>query len=542
MMPVYVFGHKNPDTDSICSAIAYAHLKNTDASQDRHVAVRLGELNRETRFVLAAFSVPEPALLPDLFVRVSDVMTRDVVTAPATATIHEVGELMYAHGIRGVPIVDEDERPLGLLTEAILARNYLREMHVQGLSDTPTALGKIAETLNGRLLVGDPAGVVAGNVVIGAMAPDAMLAYVEAGDLVAVGNRENAQEAALRQHIACLIVTGGFEPTQTILDLAAEMETAVLVTPHDTFAAARLINLSASAQTALELEIDALTVDPDLLVNDMRDDLVAAPSSMALVADVDGRLLGIVAPTDLVRQRRPRVILVDHSERSQTADGIEQALIVEILDHHRLGGLQTGAPMTALIAPVGCTATLVLRRYREAGVEPSREMAGMMVSAILSDTMLLKSPTTTAEDETAVAYLGQFLDEDPLDYGKRMYEAKFDMAAMSPADIITNDFKEFELGSYEIGIGQVEVADQEVVLKRRADILEAMAAQKTQQGYDLLLLMVSDILKEGTTLLVVGQTRLVEKAFDVRLTDNAVYLPGVLSRKKQVVPPLSQAA
>ena len=537
MESIYIFGHKNPDTDSICSALAYAHLKNTQA--EGHVPARLGDLNRETQFVLSTFNVPEPIFLPHIFVRVEDVMATEVVSAPATCTVHDVGQLMNDHKIHAVPIVDEVGRVQGVVTEHTLARNYLKELHVQGLRDNATALGKIAATLNGRLVVGDPAIQVRGNVVIGAMSPEAMVGYIAPGDLVALGNRENAQEAALRCRISCLIITGNFDPSPEIQQLAREQGAAIIVSPHDTFATARLINLSVSALQMLDSEV--LTVTPDALIREIGPELVNSRSAIALVNDVEGHLIGVFTKSDLVTRRRRQVILVDHSERSQSVDGIEHAAILEILDHHRLGGLQTAEPILALIAPVGCTATLVLRRYHEIGLEPSPEIAGLMVGAILSDTMLLKSPTTTPEDVSAVEYLGWVMGEEPLAFGRRMYNAKFDLTALSPETIATSDLKTFVFGSATVGIGQVEVADKELVLERKLEILEAMSRFQTQHSFDLMLLMVSDILLEGTELLAVGHTRLVEKAFGAPLKEQALYLPGVLSRKKQVVPPIASA-
>lgn len=537
MESIYIFGHKNPDTDSICSAIAYAFLKNSQAAG--HIPARLGDLNRETKFVLSSFDLPEPVFLPHIFVRAQDVMTTGVISAPATCTIHDVGQLMNEHHIHAVPIVDETGRVQGVVTEHALARNYLKELHVQGLGETPTELGKIVDTLNGRLVRGELASRVGGHVVIGAMSPEAMVGYITPGDLVILGNRENAQEAALHCQISCLIITGNFDPSPAIQQLAREQNAAIVVTPHDTFATARLINLSVSALHMLDSEV--LTVTPDSLIREIGPDLVNSRSAIALVNDDEGHLVGVLTKSDLVTRRRRQVILVDHSERSQSVDGIEHATILEILDHHRLGGLQTAEPILALIAPVGCTATLVLRRYNELGLKPPPEIAGLMVGAILSDTMLLKSPTTTAEDVTAVKYLGEVLGEDPLAFGRRMYNAKFDLAALSPEALATNDLKTFVFGPVTVGIGQVEVADKTAVLARKAEILEAMSRFQASHNFDLMLLMVSDILLEGTELLAVGHTRLVEKAFGASLQEQGLYLPGVLSRKKQVVPAIANA-
>ncbi|MCB0226173.1 MAG: putative manganese-dependent inorganic diphosphatase [Anaerolineae bacterium] len=538
MDSIYIFGHKKPDTDSICSAIAYAHLKNTQ-NDATYIPARLGDINRETRFVLDTFDVPDPEFLPHVFVRVADVMTTDVISAPATCTIHDVGRLMREHRIRAVPIVDEARHVQGVITENILARNYLKELQVQGLADNPTELGRITSTLNGRLLVGEPATQVSGKVVIGAMAPEAMVKYIAPGDLVALGNRENAQEAALNCNISCLIITGDFDPSPDIQQLARDKGSSIIVTPHDTFAAARLINLSVSVLQMIGGNY--ITITPDTLIKEITTELVGTNATFALVNDAEGVLVGMVTRSNLVARRPRRVILVDHSERSQSAEGIEKAEIVEILDHHRLGGLETAQPMLAMIAPVGCTSTLVLRRYKELGVTPPRAMAGLMVAAILSDTMLLKSPTTTPEDVAAIDDLGKILGEDPLAFGRRMYNAKFDIETLSPDVLVTSDLKVFSLGSKTVGIGQVEVADKDVVLARKSEILEAMHQYQTLHHFDLLLLMVSDILREGTELIAVGQTRTVEKAFGVSLKEQSAFLPGVLSRKKQIVPPISNA-
>jgi manganese-dependent inorganic pyrophosphatase len=517
--------------------VAYAYLKNTSA--EAHIPARLGDLNRETRFVLDTFETPEPLFLPHIYLRVQDVMSEQVISVPASCTIYDVGQLMHEHKIHAAPIVDEAGRAQGVVTERTLARNYLIESHVQGLRDSATELHKIAVTLNGRLVVGEPATQFNGNVVIGAMSPETMVDYIAPGDLVVLGNRDNAQEAALRAQIACLIITGNFDPSPQIQALAREQGAAIIVTPHDTFTTARLINLSVSVLHLRDSEL--LLTTPDTLVKEIGPDLVISRSGIALVNDMEGRLVGVLTEKDLVTRQRRRVILVDHSERSQSVEGIEQAEILEILDHHRLGGLQTAEPILAMIAPVGCTATLVLRRYQEMGLRPPRTIAGLMVSAILSDTMLLKSPTTTPEDVAATRYLGELMGEDPLAFGRRMYNAKFDLATLSPEDIVTNDLKTFVFGDLTVGIGQVEVADKASVLARKVEILEAMQRFQSSRDFDLLLLMVSDIFLEGTELLAVGQTRLVEKAFGVSLKEQAIYLPGVLSRKKQVVPLISQA-
>ena len=490
--------------------------------------------------MLNFFDVDEPDFLPHVYVRAQDVMQTDVISVPTTCTLHDVGELLRVHSIHAVPMLDDAGRAQGVITESSLARSFLQELQVRGLQRRPTRLGQITDTLGGRLVVGEPATLVEGNILIGAMSPESMVGYISRGDLVILGDRENAQEAALRCDISCLIITGNFAPSPYIRQLAGERGTAIVVAPHDTFSTARLINLSASALELLEK--DVLMVTPDTLVSEIELALVESPAAICLVNDTDGSLLGVLTKSDLVTKRRRRVILVDHSERSLSVAGIEQAEILEIVDHHRLGGVETMEPLLAVIAPVGSTATLVLRRYHQLGLVPPREIAGLMVAAILSDTMLLRSPTTTPEDVAAVEHLGKVLRDDPLAFGVRMYDAKFDIAALSPEEIAANDLKTSVLGSTKIGISQVEVGDATRVLGRKSEILTAMAELQTRQGFDLLMLMVTDIMHEGTELLALGDTRMVEKAFGVSLRDHSTYLPGVLSRKKQMIPAIARMA
>ncbi|MDX1523641.1 MAG: DRTGG domain-containing protein, partial [Anaerolineae bacterium] len=291
MEPTYIFGHKNPDTDSICSAITYAYLKNIQAKG--HIPARLGDLNRETQYVLDRFNVEVPLLLPHVYLRAEDVMTTQIISAPTTCTIHDVGLLMLEHNIHAVPIIDEVGRVAGVVTERTLARNYLKELHVQGLQDTPTPLGKIAATLGGQVVVGDPATTVQGKVVTGAMSPEAMIGYIAPGDLVALGNRENAQEAALRRGISCLIITGNFSPSPAIQNLAEELGTAIIVSPHGTFTTTRLINLSVSTMQMLDSKV--LMVTPETLVRDITSDLVESKAEIALVNDTQGRLVGVLS-------------------------------------------------------------------------------------------------------------------------------------------------------------------------------------------------------------------------------------------------------
>ncbi len=537
MEQIYVFGHRNPDTDSVCSAIAYAHFKNRQLPG--HVPARLGKMNAETRFVLETFDVEEPMLLPHVHVRVQDVMSRAIVSATTNATVYEVGALMRKHEVQAIPLLDDSGKAQSVVTERSLARSYLKELELQSLDNEATELNKIAQTINGILLVGRGNTKISGNVVIAAMNVTTMTSYIKSGDLVILGNRENAQETALDCDASCMVVTGNLSPSAAIQKRAREQGVSIIVTPHDTFATARLINLSIAATQLADPNV--LRFSPDALVSEITLDLLNSKTGIALVENDEGHLLGVLTKSDIVAKRRRQVILVDHSERGQSAEGIETADILEIIDHHRLGGLETANPMFAMIAPVGCTCTLILRRYREAGIPVPRSTAGLMISAILSDTMLLKSPTTTPEDVAAVHYLGELIGEEPLVYGQRMYNAKFDIAHLSAAAIATTDLKTFDFGTTDVGIAQIEVGDKEVVLARKDELLEALAQTQKDNDLDLMVLMVTDLFREGTEVLAVGNTRPLERAFNAPIHDHTFWLPGVLSRKKQMVPPLANA-
>jgi manganese-dependent inorganic pyrophosphatase len=445
---------------------------------------------------------------------------------------------MRKHDIHAVPIVADNGRLHGVVSERMLARSYLKEMDIYRGKNASFMLGKIAETLNGFLVVGKPDTLIQNSFLIGAMSVESMAQSIVPNDTLILGNRDNAQTIALEAGAACLILTNGILPETAVQKLALEKDAAIIVTPHDTYATTRLINLSLSALQVMES--DVLAVSPDTLVKEITQDLLESKLDMALVIDEDGCLLGLLTKSDIIIHRRRRAILVDHSEQSQSIEGIRNAEILEIIDHHRLGGLETAGPILAMIAPVGCTATLILQRYRELGVAPPRAMAGLMLAAILSDTMLLKSPTTTEADKTAVVFLGELLNEDPMEFGIRMYNAKFDIDSLSPDEIATNDMKFFTFGSKHVSISQLEVADKSIVSKHKQAILGALANLQQQRNTDLSLLMVTDIMSEGTELWAVGGLRVVEKAFGQTIQDNAVYLPGVMSRKKQVVPPISR--
>ncbi len=536
-MSTYVIGHKNPDTDSIASAIAYANLKN-QLGGDLYEPIRLGKLSKETAFILGELAVESPRLLDHIRTRVKDVMTKDLITVSPTSSIKEAGEIIYNKNIRSVPVISKDDKLLGVVTERGIAHRYIEELQVRSIKETGLTLGKIRETLEGEIIVGKREAGVSGNVLIGAMQPETMATFIEAGDVVILGDRANAQIAAIEKKISCLIVTGGYRPDDEVIKAAEKAGVFLVLTPKDSFAAARLINLSRPVERLMDIGLFTLSMDE--LIVDITEDLLSSENRQGFVVDEDNKLLGMVTRSDLINPPRRSVILVDHSEKSQSVDGIEGANIVEIIDHHRLGDIQTSEPILVISEPVGSTSTIVYEEYKKHGVKPDKKMAALMLAAILSDTVLLKSPTVTKKDEMAIAELGKIAGVDPMEFGIRMYSKSSGVADMSASQILMTDFKVFSLADVKAGIGQVETTDLDLVLSRKGDLIKEMERALEDKGLDTVILMVTDIVKVGTELLVVGKEKLVEKRFGVQIKDNAAFLPGVISRKKQVAPVLAK--
>ncbi|MHB1341246.1 MAG: putative manganese-dependent inorganic diphosphatase [Coriobacteriia bacterium] len=539
MGPVLVFGHKNPDNDSICSAVAYAHLKNRTDVDSVYVPARLGPVPPETAWVFARFGAEVPEEISHVYTRVRDVMTEGAVTVSPDATMLEAGRLMREHHVRALPVV-EDGTVRGLVNVSILAELYIEETDVRGFRAMPVSVGHIASALGGEVLVGDRSMLLSAGVLIGAMEPGTMATYIGDGDTLIVGDRRRTQPMALEAGVACLVVTGGFRPDPDVLTLAAERGAAIVATPHDTFAAARLVNLSHPVGGLMDTSM--LLVEPDALLSEVVEDLVDSPHREAVVVDEDGTLLGMLTRTNLARGLRRRVILLDHNELAQSAPGVDEAYVIEIVDHHRVGDVQTSAPILFLNLPVGSTATIVAERYRELGIEPPEAMAGLLLAAVLTDTVLLKSPTTTQLDRDVVARLAPTAGVDPIEFGMEMFGARSRGRSVSAEEIVRTDLKEYRVGDAVIAIGQVETVDARAILERVGEIRAYMESLKEARAYDLVMLMITDVVREGSEIVAVGRTRLAERGLGIDLSLGTAWLDGVLSRKKQIAARMLEAA
>ncbi len=542
---VYVIGHRNPDTDSVASAIAYAYLKNAIQEEESsgeddlsYVPMVLGAINKETRFVLDNFGIKAPARLDHIKIRARDAMSSKLITATPQTLLRDVGDLFCLNNIRSVPVVDQENCPQGIVTERNIAHRYFEEVQVRSLAHAPLSVERIVETLHGELIAGNQTKRFSANVIVAAMQAETMKDYIESGDIVIVGNREDAQELAIKQGASCLVITGNLRPGREIEDLAEKNQTVIILTELDTFATAKRINLSTPVEEIMEK--DFLIARDEELFYELVDDVLNSEDRLVLIVDEHNHLLGIITRQDLVHPRQRKAILVDHNEISQSAAGIEEAQILEIVDHHRLGDIQTGEPILVINEPVGATSTIVFKKFKQTKVEIPEKIAGIMLAAILSDSVLMKSPTTTEEDKAAVHQLADYIGVDAMDFGVDMYREASDVNSISALDLVLADLKAYDFNDIKLGIAQLETIDLDSVLTRKEEILAAMDEIKRNEGFYGLIFMVTDILQEGTELLVVGKTKIAEKAFNKKLTAGSMFLPGVISRKKQVAPPLAK--
>jgi manganese-dependent inorganic pyrophosphatase len=535
MPTVYVTGHRNPDTDSVAAAIGYAELKNRLDPRNEYTPVRLGECNAQTRWVLERSGAPEPDFLPHIFVRATDVMHTSFPSATEDEPIREAGLEMTRAELDIVPVVDGDGELTGVVTERALARRYIRESRdTSSLKDAPTLVSAIVDVLDGELVIGEDRHLE-GRVWVQSMDPSTPSGISE-GDIVVLGNREDAQRLALELGAALLVLSNGSRPSDAILELATQHGAGVVVSPLDTYVSGRMITLAAPCKALMEC--DPLTVVPGDLLSDVAEQIREVHYGAAVAVDGRGRPAGLIKRSDLVSPPRRRVILVDHAEQAQSVPGIEHAEIVEILDHHHIGSIETRVPVTATFDPVGSTATLVVERFRQNGLEPSRPAAVMLLGAVLSDTVILNSPTTTGRDHAVVDYLERVLACDATEFGREMFEATADVSEVSAEEIVTRDAKRYELRSGQtIAIAQIEVVGKSL-LERKDELLEAMRRERQNKDLHLYALMVTDVLSKGTELLVAGDTGAVSRAFGVDANGSTIELPGVMSRKKEVAPKL----
>lgn len=538
--PIYVVGHKNPDTDSICSAIAYANLKNTlDAGRQIYIAGRAGAMNPETEFVLKKFKTDVPQYIAHVMTQVRDMEIRETKGVPGSMSLKRAWEMMRDLGVVTLPVTEENKLK-GLITISDIATAYMDVYDNKMLSTAASSYKNILDTLDGEMVVGDEEGYFdKGEVVIATANPDVLEEYIHPGDMVVLGNRYESQLCAIEMNAAALIISMDSKVSLTIRKLAEEHGCRIITTKYDTFTVARLLNQSMPISYFMKSE-ELITFDIKDRTEDIKDIMGKKRHRDFPVLDKDGNYIGMISRRNLINAKKKQLILVDHNEESQAVDGIEYADILEIIDHHRLGSLETLGPVFFRNEPVGCTATILERIYRENNVEITKQIAGLLCSAIISDTLMFRSPTCTAIDRAAAERLAEIAGLNIEEHAKEMFSAGSDLGNKTADEIFYQDFKKFTVGETTFGVGQINSINDEELMEIKGKLLPYMGEAETD--VDAVFFMLTDIMKESTEMLFFGKLakQMIEEAFLVRTEDiideHSCILRNVVSRKKQVVP------
>ncbi|MBS5130420.1 MAG: putative manganese-dependent inorganic diphosphatase [Lachnospiraceae bacterium] len=535
---VYVVGHKNPDTDSICSAIAYANLKRILTGEE-YIAKRAGEISEETSYVLKKFQVEAPPLLTNVNLQVKDMDIHRVQGVPGNLSIKEVWKMMKEANMKSMPIT-RDEHLEGMITIGDIATSYMDVYDSRILANARTQYRNINHTLDGEMITGNEHGYfVKGKVVIAAASPDLMEDFIEKDDLVIVGNRYETQLCAIEMDASCLVVTQGSKVSKTIRKMAEEREIVIISTPHDTFTAARLINQSIPVKYFMTKD-NIVGFRTNEMLDEVKEVMTKKKYRDFPVTDKKGRFVGFISRRRLMTARKKRVILVDHNEKTQAVDGIEEADILEIIDHHRLGNLETIGPVFFRNQPVGCTATIIYQMYQENGVEIDSTTAALLCSAIISDTLMFRSPTCTPLDKMTAELLAQIADINIEEHAMNMFDAGSNLKGKTAEEICFMDFKQFAVNQMTFGVGQINSMNQEELDAIKEKVSGCLETLREKHGLDMIYFMLTNIIEESTELLCCGHgaKAIVIGAFDLSEDEEKALLKGVVSRKKQLVPAL----
>lgn len=538
---IYVIGHKNPDTDSICSAIAYARFRSLTDEDSEYVPCRAGIVNEETKYVLDHFGVESPQYMETLQPAIADIDLNLVEGLDKNDSIKRAWDLMTGEGARSVPVLSGNTIE-GIVSITDIAQSYMDRSDSRMLADAKTSFASIAETLNGHIVCkGEGECFEEGKVAIAASSPDLMEEFIERSDLVIVGNRFETHFTAIELGAKCLIMCQGSMPTQTIRKLAEERGCVIISTPHDTFTTARLINQS--------IPVSFFMTHENLVSFHMGDPLEAVEEVMKTnrfhnfpVIDEDGNYMGFISRRRLLNMKRKKVVLVDHNEITQAVDGVQRAEVLEIIDHHRLGGFETLGPVYFRNQPVGCTATIISQMYDEAGIRPDETVAGLLVAAIISDTLMFKSPTCTPLDIKTCERLAKIADIDVEKLAQGMFEAASSLQGKTPEELCYQDFKIFSNEGYDFGVSQISSLDEKEFEGLKEKIIPYLEVVMKAQDLDMMFMMMTNIADTGTELLCCGDMseKIARKAFGIK-DDEKLILKGIVSRKKQFLPSFVEA-
>lgn len=536
---VNVIGHLHPDTDSICSAIALAYLKNTVGKTNIYEPRRAGTLNRETSFVLKHFGFKEPQLITSVAPQVKDTEIQRQGGIDPEMSLFSAWNLMRITKVDTLCITDEDNNLEGLIAVKDIANANMDVFDNGVVAESNTCFANIVDTLNGEMLLGNLTDrVTRGRVIVGTT-PEMMEDSIEPGDIVLVTNRYETQQFAVECEASCLVVCCGANVSKRVLSAAERSGCAIIVTPYDTYAATRLISMSIPVRAKM-LHENILKVSVNTSIDDARKMMAKSRHRFFPVIDDNGKYAGLISSPSLLNAKKKHIILVDHNERSQAVEGLEQAEIMEIIDHHRIGSIETSAPAMFRNMPVGCTCTILWMMFHENNVKIPKNIAGLMMSAILSDTLAFRSPTCTPFDKQAAEDLASICGEDIMTYADTMFEAGADLTGRTAEEVFNGDFKIFSRGHVKFGVGQGTYMTENS--RKAAEALVGPYLKEAARINELPMVfyLFTDVKSSSSEILWYGgdSEGIVRRSFNVEPKDGLALLPGVVSRKKQVIPAL----
>ena len=540
---VVVIGHRNPDTDSICSAIAYAELKNRTSTLVCEPR-RAGKMNQETEFVLKKFGVTPPRMCTDVNPKIRDVDYREMPGIPGSTSLRRAWKIMRDQQIDTLSITSADNELEGIITVKDLATANMDVFDTAVLAKSRTSYKNILETLNGTMVVGDADAVcTTGHIKIGTATPEMLESSVEKGDIVILSNRYESQLCAIEKEASLLIICNGAKVGRTIQRIADETGVAIMTTPVDTYAAGKLISQCAPISYYMTRDniLKFTLVTP---VADVLRVMAKVRHRYFPILDEEGKYCGMVSRRNVIALRKRRIILVDHNEATQAVEGFDQAEILEIIDHHRIGSLETSGPVYFRNQPVGCTATIITQMYDENGVDIPPQIAGLLLAAILSDTLAFRSPTCTPVDENAAKRLAKIAGVDIEEFSTEMFEAGEKLDGKTPEEVFLQDFKVFMCGDIRFGVAQGSYMTRKNLQAAQALLQPYLEEARNKQNVEDLYMLLTDVPKEESVVICDGRyaAGVLTDGFEIQPgADGSWTLPGVVSRKKQFIPALMTA-
>ena len=540
---VVVIGHRNPDTDSICSAIAYAELKNKTSSLVCEPR-RAGRMNQETEFVLKKFGVTPPRMCTDVNPKIRDVDFREMPGINGNTSLRKAWEIMRDKQIDTLPITDAGNELLGLITVKDIATANMDVFDTGVLAKSRTSYKNILETLGGTMVVGDENAVcTTGHIKIGTATPEMLESAVEKGDIVILTNRYESQLCAIEKEASLLIICNGAKVGRTIQRIAEETGVAIMSVACDSYAAGKLMSQCAPISYYMTRDdiVKFTLVTP---VSDVTRVMTKVRHRYFPVLDEDGNYCGMVSRRNIIALRKRRIILVDHNEATQAVEGFDQAEILEIIDHHRIGSLETDGPVYFRNQPVGCTATIITQMYDENGVEIEPEIAGLLLAAILSDTLVFRSPTCTPIDEAAAKRLAKIAGVDIDEFALEMFEAGENLAGKTAEEVFLQDFKVFMCGDVRFGVAQGSYMTRKNLQAAQKLLQPYLEEARNKQNVEDLYMLLTDVPKEESVVICAGRhaDEMLRSGFEIEpAADGSWTLPGVVSRKKQFIPAMMTA-